>query len=355
MTVISTNISALRAANASTSANNMLSTSMQRLSTGNRINSAKDDAAGLAISSSMSSQIRGMTQAIRNANDGISMAQTADGALDEATNMLQRIRELAVQSASGTYQNSDRTDMQTEVTQLKTQLVGIMGTQYNGVALFSNTADNLVNIQTGANSTDNVKLNIQKLDMTGATGTVAASTSNAALGSALASNDALVGTKHVITAEDVAFGAKFKDSGLATPGASGAEGSAATADIGKTVTLQAGDQIYQASTVTGNATGGVDISTATGATNALATLDQALTAVATTRASLGAGESRLSSVVNNLTSNVTNLTAAKSQITDTDFSAETASLAKAQILSQASTAMLAQANQSQQGVLKLLQ
>ena len=357
MTVIATNISALRAGNASNSANMMLSSAMQRLSTGNRINSAKDDAAGLAISTSMSSQIRGMTQAIRNANDGVSLAQTADGALEEATNMLQRIRELAVQSASGTSQDSDRADMQTEVTQLQTQLIATMGTQFNGNTLFSNTADKQINIQTGANATDSVKLNITKLDLTAATGTVASATGNAALGAALAANDALVGTKHVITASDVAYGATFKDSQLtaSTNATPPVEATSGTTDIGKTVTLQAGDRIYQASTTTGNASGGVDISLAGGATNALTVIDQALTAVATTRASLGAGESRLSSVVNNLTSNVTNLTSAKSQITDTDFSAETANLAKAQILSQASTAMLAQANQSQQGVLKLLQ
>ena len=115
MTVINSNTAALRAQNGSRMANEALQTAMERLSTGKRINSAKDDAAGLAISSSMTSQIRGMSQAIRNANDGISLAQTADGALGEVTNMLQRIRELAVQSASGTYSNADRANLQSEV------------------------------------------------------------------------------------------------------------------------------------------------------------------------------------------------------------------------------------------------
>src|SRR5690242_10793569 len=126
MTVIGTNISALRASNASTSASMSLQQSMQRLSTGKRINSASDDAAGLAISNSMTSQINGMNQGIRNANDGIAMAQTADGALDEVTNMLQRIRELAVQAASGTYSSDDRTNMQTEVTQLTTEIGAVI-------------------------------------------------------------------------------------------------------------------------------------------------------------------------------------------------------------------------------------
>ena len=122
MAVINTNISAIRAANASVSANKMLGTAMERLSTGKRINGAKDDAAGLAIATTMTSQVRGMNQGIRNANDGISLSQTADGALAEVSNMLQRVRELAVQSASGTYQTSDRTYMQSEVTALTQQV-----------------------------------------------------------------------------------------------------------------------------------------------------------------------------------------------------------------------------------------
>ena len=275
MTVISTNISALRAANASTSAQSMLSTAMERLSTGSRINQAKDDAAGLAIASSMTSQIKGMNQGIRNSNDGIALAQTADGALGEVTNMLQRVRELATQSASGTYQDSDRANMQTEVTALTAQISKIItDTKFNGSTLFSATADTTKTIQTGANSTDTVDVKINMLDKI-----------NAALTTSVA--------------------------------------------------------------------------TAAGATTALGTaagnLDDALNQVSTVRAGLGASESRLASVVNNLTSNATNLTDARSRIQDTDFSAETANLAKAQILSQASTAMLAQANQSAQGVLKLLQ
>ncbi|KHA63665.1 MULTISPECIES: flagellin [unclassified Sphingomonas] len=269
MTVIGTNISSLRAASASTTANAALSTAMERLSTGKRINSAKDDAAGLAIASSMTAQIKGMNQAVRNSNDGIALAQTADGALGEVTNMLQRMRELSVQSASGTYDNTDRANLQAEVAELSAQITSITdNTKFNKVALFG-TGDTVINIQTGAGSTDQVALTITGLDLS--------------------------------TATDA------------------------------------------------------DISTAAGATAAIGLIDTALGAVSTTRASLGAGQSRLESVVNNLTSNSTNLSDAKSRIEDADFSAETQALAKAQILSQASTAMLAQANQSQQGVLKLLQ
>ncbi|MBY8824449.1 flagellin [Sphingomonas colocasiae] len=268
MTVINTNMASLRAANASTSASKALGSAMERLSTGKRINSAKDDAAGLAISTSMTAQVRGMNQAIRNANDGIALAQTAEGALNEVTNMLQRVRELAVQSKSGTYSGSDRTNMQTEVTELTSQISSIVSnTKFNDVTLFSTTAATSVTIQTGAESTDTVALSISAL--TGVT---------------------------------VAF----------------------------------------------------SVASDTAAGTAIGNVDTALDSVNAARASLGAGQSRLESVVNNLTTNSTNLSDARSRIEDADYSAETAALAKAQILSQASTAMLAQANQSQQNVLSLL-
>jgi len=341
MTVIGTNIASLRSANASTSANMQLSTAMERLSTGKRINSAKDDAAGLAISTSMGAQVRGMNQAIRNSNDGIALAQTADGALSEATNILQRMRELAVQSASGTYQADDRSNMKTEVAELQKQLTNIAGTTFNGVGLFDSANDKSVTIQAGAGSADQVNLKISKLDMASVSGvagaTVAASLATVAAGS-------LVGTSRKITAEDVAYGGKTGGGATALT----------SADIGTSKTLAAGDTYYTAAT-TGDNTGGIDISSAAGAKTAIDTIDAVQKSVNTTRASIGAGQSRLQSVVNNLTTNVTNLTDAKSRIEDADFSAETTALAKAQILSQASTAMLSQANQSQQGVLKLLQ
>ena len=266
MTVINTNTAALRAQNGSRVANQALQAAMERLSSGKRINSAKDDAAGLAIANSMTSQIRGMGQAIRNANDGISLAQTADGALNEVTNMLQRIRELAVQSASGTYSADDRTNLQAEVTELGAQIDAIISdTTFNGVTVFG-ASDVTVNIQTGYGAADQTALTVTGLDVSGASG----------------------------------------------------------ADISG------------------------------GSAAVLTDVDDALKAVATTRASLGAGQSRLESVVNNLSNQVANLSDARSRIEDADFSAETTNLAKAQILSQASTAMLAQANQSQSNVLTLL-
>ena len=275
MSVINTNISAIRAANASTSANKMLGTAMERLSTGKRINSAKDDAAGLAISTSMTSQIRGMSQGIRNANDGISMAQTAEGALSEVTNMLQRVRELTVQASNDTYSPDDRTRLQTEVTQLQSQITDILGnTEFNGNKLFDGTAGTagVVKIQTGANASDTV---------------------------------------------DLTFGA-------------------VGAGAGMTAALA------------------VDVTALSGTGSELTDVDTALDEVSTIRADLGAAQNRLESAINNQTTNVTNLSDARSRIEDADYSVETTAMAKAQILSQASTAMLAQANQAQQNVMSLL-
>ncbi|WP_310535501.1 flagellin [Novosphingobium sp.] len=273
MSVINTNIGAMRAANSSTQAASMLGQAMQRLSTGKRINTAKDDAAGLAISTSMTAQINGMNQGVRNANDGISLAQTAEGALNEVTNMLQRVRELAVQSSSGTYQTADRTNMQAEVTSLTNQIGSVLSdTKFNGNALFSTTAgtDITFDIQAGANSSDVVTLTSAAID-----------------------------------------GGNIDATAL-------------------------------------------DVTTAALATTTMANVDLALAEVAATNSGFGAGESQLSSAVNNLTSNATNLSDARSRIMDADYSTETTQMAKAQILSQASTAMLSQANQSQQNVLSLL-
>jgi flagellin len=340
MAVINTNISSMKAANASTAADKMLGTAMERLSTGKRINSAKDDAAGLGIATSMTASIRGMSQSIRNANDGISLAQTAEGALSEVTNILQRMRELSVQGSSGTYQTKDRENMQAEVTELQKQLVDITGTQFNGVDLFDATADNNIQIQVGAGSDDQVVLKVAQLNLVAVHGTATLGTPGS-LSTALVAGHALIGADRTVTAEDVAFGATMGGAAVTS------------AEIGTVVTLEESDTFYIADGDT-DVAGGVSVLTAASAQGALATIDTALDTVAETRASLGAGQSRLESVVNNLTAGVTNLSDARSRIEDTDYSAETTALAKAQILSQASTAMLSQANQSQQNVLSLL-
>ncbi len=270
MTYIGTNVAAIRSQNGINKATMGLNTAMERLSTGKRINSAKDDAAGLAIASRMTSQVRGLSAAMRNANDGISLAQTAEGAMGEVGNMLQRVRELAVQSANGTNAASDRTAIQAEVTQLLGQINDIANTTtFNGTKLVDGTATAL-NIQTGINAGDTVTLAIASMK---------------------------------------------------------------TADLG---------------------VGAISLATQAGATAALALVDTAIDTVNSSRAGLGAVQNRFEATVSNLTSTVTNLTEARSRIEDADFSAETTQLAKSQILNQASTAMLAQANQSQQGVLSLI-
>jgi flagellin len=270
MTVITTNVSALRAQNASRMAESSTATAMARLSSGKRINSAKDDAAGLAIATRMNSNVRGFTQAIRNANDGISLAQTAEGALGETSNILVRMRELAVQSANGTLTTSDRTALQAEVTQLIGQIGDIASrTNFNGTSLL-NSSSTSISIQTGV-------------------------------------------------------------------------------DSGQTVAIAIGDM-----TATGLGVNAVSLSSAANASTAMGTINTAIDTVASQRANLGAVQNRLESTVNNLSSSVENLSAAKSRIEDADYSVETTKLASSQILAQASTAMLAQANQSQQGVLSLL-
>jgi len=350
MTVIGTNLASLRAANASKSANSALSIAMERLSTGKRINNAKDDAAGLAIASSMTSNIRGMNQAVRNANDGISLAQTADGALEEVTNMLQRVRELSVQSASGTYSNDDRANLQAEVTQLTSQINDILeNTKFNGVNLFDTAAGGTgktTTIQVGSESDTTVDLTIDNLS----TSTETKKTGKLTTALDATTDAAKIDKPRTVTEWDVAFGAKIGGNDVTK------------ADIGKELTTKAGDTFIEESTgagssektVTSTLADRVSVATAGAARTAMGTVDDLLKDVNTVRAGLGAAQSRLESVVNNLTTNVTNLTDARSRIEDADFATETASLAKAQILSQASTAMLAQANQSQQGVLKLL-
>jgi flagellin len=269
MTVIGTNVAALRAANASTSAQMSLSKSIDRLSTGKRINSAADDAAGNAIATRMTSQIRGLNQAVRNANDGISLTQTAEGGMNEIVNMMQRMRELSVQSASGTLAAGDRTNLQAEVTALLAQVDDVANkTNFNGVALL-NTAGPVA-IQTGIASGDTVNIGLANV------------------------------------------------------------------------------------TATGLAINAIDISTAAGAGTALTALDTALNTITTAQANLGASQNRLQATVSSLVNRATNLSEARSRIQDANFSDESTNLAKAQILSQASTAMLAQANQSQQGVLSLI-
>ena len=315
MTVINTNSSALIARDAIQRNDRAMSTAMERLSTGLRINSAKDDAAGLAISDKMGAQISGLNMAVRNANDAISFLQTAEGATNEISNMLGRMRELAVQAASGTYTDTDRAALDLEFGALMDEVTRIANnTEWNGTALLKGdgSGDTLSKtIQIGADASQTMTVTLKSwlpadsvdTDMTAASGT-----------SANGADDA-----------DTAYGGAA-DGGARTSGALFFHGPAR-----------------------------LNITSAANATQAITNLDNAITNAASERAVYGSYMSRLQHAADNLSNVATNLAASKSQIADADYAVETTELARTQIISQASTAMLAQANQVKQTVLSLLQ
>jgi len=273
--VINTNVMSLSSQRALNSSQGSLMTSLQRLSSGMRINSAKDDAAGLAISTGLSKQINGFNQAIRNANDGISLAQTAESALDEVTNMVQRVRELAVQASNGNYTVTERSTLNKEVVQLRQEISRMAdAVTFNGVKVIGSTQSAGFQVGIG-NVSANDRIKLQFKDIAGASGITSFITN---------ANVATVG------------------------------------DAYSTITVA----------------------------------DTALARINVIRGDLGAQQNRFESVVRTAESVVVSLAASRSRITDTDFAAETANLTRAQILQQAGTAMLAQANQIPQNVLSLL-
>ncbi len=262
--MINTNVVSMNAQRNLTTSQSSLATSMQRLSSGLRVNSAKDDAAGLAIADRMNAQVKGMNVAIRNANDGISLAQTAEGALATVTDALQRMRELAVQSQNGTNSTGDRTNLDTEYQALSAEITRIaQQTKFNGVAMVS--SQTVTQFQVGANNGDTL-----------------------------------------------------------------------------TVTTAA------VTTVGGN------VSTAAGASTAVSALDTALDTISTNRATYGATISRFQFAISNLSITEENQSAARGRIMDADFATETSNLSRSQILQQAGTAMVAQANQLSNNVMSLL-
>ncbi|MGC7839130.1 flagellin domain-containing protein [Pseudomonas sp. L7] len=281
---VNTNTTSLGVQKNLSRASDALSTSMTRLSSGLKINSAKDDAAGLQIATRMTSQIRGQTMAIKNANDGISIAQTAEGAMQEQTNILQRMRELAVQSRNDSNSQQDRDALNKEFQSMLSEIDRIAdSTQLNGKNLLDGTAG-VMTFQVGSNT----------------------------------------GTANQIT---VTLSAAMKTTGT---------GAALTALAGKSIT--------GANSTAAEAT----------FTAAISAIDEALQAINTNRADLGAAQNRLTSTINNLQNINENAEAARGRVQDTDFAAETAQLTKQQTLQQASTSVLAQANQLPSAVLKLL-
>jgi flagellin len=280
MPSINTNVSALNAQAALAKNSRAMSTAMEQLSTGSRINSAADDAAGLAIGNTMTSQIRGLNQAVRNLNDGVNLLQTAEGALSETTNMLQRMRELAVQAASGTYSSTQRSYLQTEFYALNSQIDKIASeTTWNGYTVLTATAG------------------------------------------------------------DTSNGTFSFQSGQTS---------------GQTISVAIGGMTISALGLTATASTGIALSTAASASAAIAYIDTAINTVNSQRATIGAAVNRMTYAADNITNISANVSASRSTIMDTDYATASTNLSKAQIIQQASTAMLAQANQQPQTVLALL-
>lgn len=376
--VINTNVMSLVAQQNLASSQSSLQTSMSRLSSGMRINSAKDDAAGLGISQRMTAQINGLDQAARNANDGISLTQTAEGALQQVTTNLQRIRELAVQSANGSNSSIDRASLNAEAQQLMAENNRVaQQQQYNGVNLLDGSFSNQ-SFQIGANAGQVITVGAIVNANASALGTytsasvtgAAATTLTAITAGDLTINGVSVGgigaassaTQRASQIRDAINSVAdqtgvyaINDTGTTvTLNSSGNSGiTVAMSGTGTTATTGLTAAVTAAATQTGYAT--MDLSTSAGATLALTQMDAALNDVNTARGNLGAYQSRFASVISNLQTTSTNLSAARSRITDADFAQETANMTRAQILQQAGTAMVAQANSAPQGVLKLLQ
>ena len=423
MATINTNMAANIASNSMTRNERSMSATMERLSTGLRINSAKDDAAGLAISSKMTSQIRGLNQAVRNANDAISMIQVGEGALKEVTNMLQRMRELAIQASSDSNTNSDRTALNNEFTQLRDEVSRVSAnTEWNGTAIFSQTSTSSTakTFQVGANASQTIDVTFKNFDAGTTSGTVSAKTGSAfasldtdgtaSSGTAqttvitLGSNTTHAGT--MVTAMGDGFSLSDGTTTLTiadfdTADATGGDVTTpaellaaiqAHADYSKMAFTATGDTTsitlthktvgaqptitmlpatgsaaytstadgttgHKIVTVAGTGAKNINdlaITSQSGSNEAMYAMSDAIDQVNSQRALLGASMSRLEYASDNLQNVAQNTSAARSRVLDADYAAETTELARTQIIQQAATAMLAQANQSQQAVLALL-
>ncbi|HEX6832054.1 MAG TPA: flagellin [Rudaea sp.] len=382
MQVINTNTIALNAQRNLNSSQSQLATAMQRLSSGLRINSAKDDAAGLAISQRMTSQINGLDQAGRNANDGISLAQTAEGSLGTISDNLQRVRELSVQSANATNSASDRAAIQTEVGQLLSEIDRVANqTTFNGVKLIDGSFSSAV-FQVGANANETISVSSLVDANVAALGSVTAASGQSSAVTGISALGAVGAGKLVVNGVDVGatIGAAGTSQQRVGQVVDAINNSATTTGVNAAydsttgrIVLSSGANIAVTGTDDGTATGfdvsagngtatattttgltGLDVSSFAGSTLAIKQIDSALQQVNSARASLGAIQNRFSSVVANLSTTSENLSASRSRIQDADFAAETASMTRTQILQQAGTAMLAQANQVPQNVLSLL-
>ncbi|KVX05368.1 flagellin [Alcaligenes faecalis] len=364
MSVINTNYLALVSQNNLSKSQGALGTAIERLSSGLRINSAKDDAAGQAIANRFTANIKGLTQAARNANDGISIAQTTEGALNEINNNLQRVRELTVQAANDSNSDSDLASIQAEITQRLEEIDRVSAqTQFNGVHVLADGIDTM-KIQVGAHDGQTIDVNLKAInrESLGLTGFSVRTTIEAPTTATIVDDDdqtpAGTFTANVTKADgtDYAIGDILGDE---TDGyyVQDSDGSYRQA----TVTVNTGaDGDGSDSTVTltvgAKATNIVDDpeDVLTAKANPLAALDDALATVDGLRSDLGAIQNRFQSTIANLNNTVNNLSAARSRIEDADYAVEVSNMTRAQILQQAGTSVLAQANQVPQTVLSLL-
>ena len=382
---INTNVASLSAQNQLSKSQGMNDQALERLSSGLRINSAKDDAAGLAISTRFQSQISGLDVATRNANDGISLAQTAEGALDEVTNNLQRIRELSVQAANATNSDSDRDALNDEVEQRINEIDRISSqTAFNGLKVLDGSFETQA-FQVGANAGETISINLEQSTRKAKIGEIAEVTGQAV--SAFGDNASFsVGGGDRIDVdlskvdEDAEGGTITDDEVIAkniadTINGAGIGGLYAKVSDGdaEQVTISSGqDFLYDTDFTTGtdtfteagdatkaSANSGsltdLSVSTVEGANDAILRIDSALDTVNGLRGELGAVQNRFESTIANLSTSVENLSASNSRILDADFAAETANLAKSQVLQQAGISVLSQANARPQQVLSLLQ
>jgi len=389
MPVINSNISALTAQSALATNSRAQTTSMQQLSTGLRINGAKDDAAGMAIAAKMTSQIRGLDQAVRNANDGISLLQTADGAMIAVSDMLQRMREISVQAASDSNVTGDRAALNNEFSQLRNEINRVaQNTQWNGMNILDksvNSSTGLLKFQVGANAGQTIELTLGNFQTTSATqGTTAAVATTAngtgpghatpaaqvstltiagtpALGDIISVSVADKSFVHKVTAgaatvQTVTEIAAAISAGLGTMSGVGVAAAAGVLTFTASSTA-AGSNTFAIGTSQSGLLSAVrtsDITTQGNANSAIGAVDAALAQVNTGRSEIGATINRLTYAADNLTNVSTNASASRSRVQDTDFAKASTELARTQIVAQAATAMLAQANQSQQSVLALL-
>lgn len=383
---VNTNVSALNTQRNLNASTNQLSVSLQRLSTGSRINSAKDDAAGLQIANRLTSQINGLNVAVKNSNDGISMAQTAEGALEQSTSLLHRMRDLALQSANGSNSADERKALNGEVDQLKKELDRISNTTSFGGKKLLDGSFGTTTFQVGAAANESISVKIDEMSTqsmkakhyettyTGVAGTAASASGSLSVGVtvggkpstvsvnvkvgdtakdvtqsiATAINDLNAGVGAFVKGDNIMLMSSVDETGAAnnmtamTVATSGA--------TGLTITASA----TPSTTVKNSKIADINLSTIEGSQTAILAIDQAIQKIDSQRADIGAMQNRFENTISNLQNIAENVSGARGRIKDTDFASETANLSKQQILQQAGTAILAQANQLPQAVLSLL-